>query len=75
MGARFLSVVEHKVRQIERDRQTGYPSEFETRTLLVGRFPYKIVFREFGHRLVILAVAHQSRAPEYWHGRVEDIND
>lgn len=35
----------------------------------IRRFPYSIVYYQTKARLRILAVAHQSRAPEYWTGR------
>lgn len=72
LGIRFKSVVEGAVRAIERNQLAGFPSELETRTLLVRRFPYKIVFRDFRGHLVILAVAHHRRAPEYWYSRADD---
>jgi len=37
-----------------------------TRKTLVHRFPYTIYFREHRSRIRIMAVAHQSRKPDYW---------
>jgi toxin ParE1/3/4 len=34
------------------------------------RFPYNIMYRIRGEVLRILAIAHQSRSPFYWRGRV-----
>lgn len=33
------------------------------------RFPFRIVFRNEPHRLVIVAIAHAKRRPGYWRGR------
>jgi toxin ParE1/3/4 len=33
------------------------------------RYPFRIVFRDETDRVVIVAVAHAKRRPDYWHGR------
>lgn len=40
------------------------------RRLLLGRFPYDVVFVERGDSTVIVAVAHQRRRPGYWKARL-----
>ena len=48
--------------------QTG---EHGTREyVLPWRFPYTIVYRVGEKVIIVMAVAHQSRAPGYWHDRV-----
>ena len=37
--------------------------------ILPWRFPYTVVYRVKGDLIVIVAVAHQSKEPEYWHHR------
>ena len=37
--------------------------------VLPSRFPYTIVYRVHQDLIVIVAVAHQSREPGYWHNR------
>jgi plasmid stabilization system protein ParE len=37
--------------------------------VLMRRFPYQAIFRVSGEVVTIMAVAHTSREPEYWHGR------
>jgi toxin ParE1/3/4 len=39
------------------------------RTHLLKRFPYQIVYRVSGDAVVIIAVAHARRRPQYWKGR------
>ena len=41
-----------------------------TRRLPLRRFPYTIVYTVRDAEIRILAVAHQSRKPGYWRGRV-----
>lgn len=49
-----------------------YPSgEHGTRELVLPRrFPYTVVYRLRGEAIVIVAVAHHSREPGYWHQRL-----
>jgi plasmid stabilization system protein ParE len=39
------------------------------RYVALHRYPFRIVFRDETARVVIVAVAHAKRRPDYWHGR------
>ena len=39
------------------------------RFILLRRFSYKILYRIAQHHVVVVAVAHTSRRPQYWRGR------
>ncbi len=39
------------------------------RRMTAHRFPYDLVYRHDKGTITIVAVAHQSRRPEYWSGR------
>jgi toxin ParE1/3/4 len=41
-----------------------------TRTYLVHRFPFAVVYLELPKKLWVVAVAHTSRRPSYWKGRL-----
>jgi toxin ParE1/3/4 len=47
--------------------RTSYPG---VRTWPVKRFPYTLVYRVQAKQIVVIAVAHQSREPEYWIERI-----
>lgn len=38
--------------------------------ILPWRFPYTLVYRVYEGSIVVVAVAHQSREPGYWHDRI-----
>ena len=40
------------------------------RERIVRRFPFRIVFRVESSRIVIVAIAHAKRRPNYWKGRI-----
>lgn len=42
------------------------------RRFLFNRFPYKMLYVVFEARIVVLAVAHQHRNPDYWIDRIAD---
>ncbi len=48
----------------------GLPGGVGTRSRRVRRFPYRLVYLEQPEQLWIIAVAHQSRRPDYWLRRV-----
>ena len=38
--------------------------------VLPWRFPYTVVYQVKENLLVIVAIAHQSKEPDYWHHRI-----
>ena len=44
-------------------------SDARTRRLIVRRFPYQIVYRMRREEILIVAVAHFKRRPDYWKDR------
>ncbi|MDP1649440.1 MAG: type II toxin-antitoxin system RelE/ParE family toxin [Rubrivivax sp.] len=47
----------------------GTPDAGQARKLRLGKFPYSLAYRLHGGVITVIAVAHQSRHPEYWVGR------
>jgi len=45
---------------------------FQTRQRSVRRFPYGLIFREYDDHILIVAVAHFSRDPSFWHPRMPE---
>ena len=41
----------------------------EKRRLMMKRFPYSLIYTVVGEQIRILAVAHNSRHPDYWRNR------
>lgn len=75
LGDIFLDAVENGVAVLKAQPGLGNLIRRETRRFVIARFPYSIVYRvDRGTgieeaRLVILAIAHQRRRPQYWAGR------
>ena len=47
---------------------------FQTRRMVLGRFPYLVVFRETQTEIEIVAVAHGRRRPGYWRERLSSAS-
>lgn len=69
LGTRFIDQVERRVEASREQFAPGFPSDFDTRTLLVKRFSYKVVVRVESARVHVLAVSHLRRKDSYWHDR------
>ena len=51
----------------------GRNADHEIRHAQLGRFPYRLVFQiKSDQSMVVLAVAHTRRHPDYWHRRNEE---
>lgn len=71
LGGRFVEEIDTVVRDIARSPLASPRTKYGTRKrILVSTFPYTIHYKLIDDRIVIVAVAHQSRDPEYWLNRV-----
>ena len=70
LGIRFRQVVEAQLDKIER-----MPLRFRIlrppfRRCLVPKFPYSIIFTIEPDFILVVALAHNRRKPDYWNGRM-----
>jgi toxin ParE1/3/4 len=63
IDAAISRITEFPVRYAEGEHGTR---EF----ILPWRFPYTVVYLVSKNGIIVVAVAHHSKEPEYWHGRV-----
>ena len=66
----FLDDFEQALALLKRHPEIGEPGSSLTRRLVLQRYPYTVVYRLAGETLEIVAIAHHSRQPEYWAGRL-----
>jgi plasmid stabilization system protein ParE len=56
------------------DQPMAWQVEIEpVRRYLFNRFPYKLLYAIRGERIILLAVAHQHRNPDYWIERINSL--
>jgi plasmid stabilization system protein ParE len=72
LGARFTAAVEEAAARALAFPRAGSPAAANTRRVFLQGFPFSVVYREVAVGIVIFAVAHQSRRPNYWELRVQD---
>jgi plasmid stabilization system protein ParE len=68
LGADFIGAVRSKIGMIL-EAPGRWAIRSGTRRVLLGQFPYAIVYRELGDEVEIVAVAHLRRRPTYWSKR------
>ena len=70
-GIKFERAVNAAVQKAGANPDAGAPSAKSTRSRLVKDFPFSVVYRASDIELLIVAVAHHRRQPEYWANRIE----
>jgi plasmid stabilization system protein ParE len=49
--------------------EIGSNENYNLKSLLLHKFPYKVIYSVNNDQILILAIAHQHRKPEYWADR------
>lgn len=70
LGIAFAQEVEEATARALAFPDAGSPASKSTKKVFVNRFPFSVVYRVDNEGIVIFAVAHHSRKPEYWASRV-----
>jgi len=71
LGLQFISELEIGFDAISYALVTWSTFEHGFRRHLLSRFPFSIIYKEKEHQVLVLAVMHNSRNPEYWKERVD----
>jgi toxin ParE1/3/4 len=67
----FDAEFDHALIEITQAPDRWAQGSYHTRRFLLRRFPYLVIYRVQGPTMVqVLAVAHTSRNPNYWKGRI-----
>ncbi|MBN2153783.1 MAG: type II toxin-antitoxin system RelE/ParE family toxin [Candidatus Lokiarchaeota archaeon] len=69
LGKQFEEEIESAVKDIQKDPEIWPFFKENTRRRLLKRFPFAILYRVDATEIVIVAVAHLSRKPDYWKDR------
>ena len=72
LGYGFAEAFEHAVDLIEAHPLAGapHPTRSAVRLWPIDGFPYRVVYAYTGGSGAVYAVAHDSRAPDYWVSRL-----
>jgi len=69
LGRRFLAAVQEAVNRIVVNPHLYPVVEFDVRRCLTKTFPFGVLFRERPDMLIVVAVMHLHRDPDYWKAR------
>ena len=69
LGYEFLEEIERSIHRITIYPLSGVEIKHGVRRVLVNRFPFCHIFCAEKDAIVIAAVAHQHREPDYWMDR------
>jgi toxin ParE1/3/4 len=73
LGLDLLDEVQHVVDRIHANPEIGgHYGRYDVRYLLCRRFPYTVYYLARSEFIWIVAIAHNSRGPGFWHERVAD---
>ena len=70
LGDRFYQEIRRLVTDIESAPRRHGPWRHGTRRHRARRFPFSVIFAERPDRLLLVAVAHGKRHPDYWRERL-----
>lgn len=69
LGYDLLSEIHRAVKGIEDHPEAAPIIKGSIRRRIIRRFPYAILYQIDPSEIVILAIMHQHRDPDYWYGR------
>ena len=69
LGKRFLTTVQDALNRIEFNPQLYQLVEHDVRRCLTKTFPFGVIFRIQPDVIVIMAIMHLHRDPDYWKNR------
>lgn len=71
LGDAFLLEAVAAIDRIRRFPQAWHPLGESTRRCRLRRFPYGLIYHEDKGEVLIVAVAHSHRRPDYWRDRLK----
>jgi plasmid stabilization system protein ParE len=66
VSKRFVQSVEQATQLAREFPRAGSPGPENTRRLQLKGFPFALIYRLEGDEIVVFALAHNARHPEYW---------
>jgi hypothetical protein len=70
LGAGFLDEVQRLVKVLCEHPELGQSVNRGLRRVLLHRFPFSLIYSVESDAVLIVAVAHQRRRPDYWRDRI-----
>lgn len=71
LGAEFLDDVQRTIDRLQDNPMIGQTVVDDLRRGLLARFPFSLLYAIEPGGLLVVAVTHQRRQPEYWKDRID----
>ncbi len=71
LGTEFLDDVQRAVDRVRDNPELGQMVTDDLRRSLLSRFPFSLIYVVESKCILIVAVAHQRRRPNYWRDRID----
>lgn len=68
---RFIEFTDSTIARILKAPARYRPLRPNVRVIRCKDFPYRLIYQIIAGSLVIIAIAHDKRLPDYWHRRIE----
>lgn len=69
LGADFLAMLRHAIDVVSSTPEIGSRYAAGTRRIILQRFPFSLIYEITPDQLLVVAVAHHRRRPDYWQQR------
>lgn len=73
LGEEFRDEVWETLQRIKQFPEAWHPLSVSIRRCQMIRFPYGLIYAASENELLIIAVAHLHRAPQYWRSRTDEF--
>ncbi|MBN2825735.1 MAG: type II toxin-antitoxin system RelE/ParE family toxin [Campylobacterales bacterium] len=71
LGDSFISELEKAYEAIVYMPQTWSPFKYGFKRYILTRFPFSVIYKEEEESILIIAIMHHSRNPNYWLERIK----
>ena len=72
LGEEFRDEVWETIQRVQRFPEAWQPLSVSIRRCQMNRFPYGLIYSATKSEIILVAIAHLHRAPDYWRSRVDD---
>jgi plasmid stabilization system protein ParE len=70
LGKRFIREISAAVLRIKHYPEAWQPIENQVRRCQTQHFPYAVIYRIYEDKILIIAITHLRRKPNYWQNRI-----
>lgn len=70
LGDRFLTELEDGYTSIQNFPDTWANFQYEFKRYILNKFPFSILYKVTKEKIVVVAIMHNSRKPNYWIDRL-----